>query len=160
MGHSLWGRKGLDTAEYERDAWNRQPCPFTHCWRLGGLCFSFLKLLLPLNSCSVSCVLPSATGFFHLPLININREQLAFLQYRRRAPVYYRVVLQFWGHRGQMRWKCQSLSHFQLFATPWTVPCQAPLSMEFSKQEYWSGLPFPSPEDLPNPEIETCFPAL
>ena len=40
-----------------------------------------------------------------------------------------------------------------LFATPWTVAYQAPLSMEFSRQEYWSGLPFPSPGDLPNPGI-------
>ena len=40
------------------------------------------------------------------------------------------------------------------FATPWTVACQAPLSMELSKQEYWSGLPFPSPEDLPDPGIK------
>ena len=39
-------------------------------------------------------------------------------------------------------------------ATPWTVAHQVPLSMEFSRQEYWSGLPFPSPEDLPNPGIE------
>ena len=39
----------------------------------------------------------------------------------------------------------QSLSCVQLFATPWTVAHQAPLSMEFSRQEYWSGLPFPSP---------------
>ena len=39
----------------------------------------------------------------------------------------------------------QSLSHGQTFATPWTVVCQTPLSMEFSRQEYWSGLPFPSP---------------
>ena len=38
--------------------------------------------------------------------------------------------------------------------TPWTVALQAPLSMEFSRQEYWSGLPFPSPGDLPNPEIK------
>ena len=41
-------------------------------------------------------------------------------------------------------------SHARLFITPWTVACQAPLSMEFSKQEYWSGLPFPPPGDLPN----------
>ena len=47
-----------------------------------------------------------------------------------------------------------SLSHIQLFVTPWTVACQAPLSMEFSRQEYWSGLPFTSPGDLPNPGIE------
>ena len=40
------------------------------------------------------------------------------------------------------------------FVTPWTIACQAPLSMEFSSQEYWSGLPFPFPGDLPNPGIE------
>ena len=40
------------------------------------------------------------------------------------------------------------------FLTPWTVPCQAPLFMEFSRQEYWSGLPFPSPGDLPDPGIK------
>ena len=40
-----------------------------------------------------------------------------------------------------------------------TVACQVPLSMGFSRQEYWSGLPFPSPEDLPNPGIETGSPA-
>ena len=42
----------------------------------------------------------------------------------------------------------QSLSHVQLFVTPWTLACQAPLSMGFPRQEYWSGLPFPSPGDL------------
>ena len=46
------------------------------------------------------------------------------------------------------------------FATPWTIACQAPLSMGFSRQEYWSGLPFSSPEDLPNPGIEPKSPAL
>ena len=50
------------------------------------------------------------------------------------------------------------LSHVQLFVTPWTVAHQAPLSMGFSRQEYWSGLPFPSPGDLPNPEIEPRSP--
>ena len=47
-----------------------------------------------------------------------------------------------------------------LFATPWTVAHQAPLSMEFSRQEYWSGLPFPSPGDLPDAGIEPRSPAL
>ena len=46
------------------------------------------------------------------------------------------------------------------FATPWTVACQAPLSMRFSRQEYWSGLPFPSPGDLPDPGIRPGYPAL
>ena len=55
----------------------------------------------------------------------------------------------------------KSLSRVQLFATPGrTVAYQAPLSMEFSKQEYWSGLPFPSAEDLPSPGIELGSPAL
>ena len=48
----------------------------------------------------------------------------------------------------------QSLSRVQLFATPWTVTCQAPLSMGFSRQEYWSGLPCLPPGHLPNPGIE------
>ena len=51
------------------------------------------------------------------------------------------------------------LSLVQLFVTPWTVASQAPLSMEFLKQEYWSGLPFPTPGDLPNQEIEPASPA-
>ena len=50
--------------------------------------------------------------------------------------------------------KVKSLSHVQLFVTPWTVAYQAPPFTGFSRQEYWSGLPFPSPGDLPNPEIE------
>ena len=45
-------------------------------------------------------------------------------------------------------------------ATPWTVACQAPLSVGFSRHEYWNGLPFPSPGDLPNPGIEPGSPAL
>ena len=55
------------------------------------------------------------------------------------------------------------LSHFscvQPFVTPWTVACQAPLSMGFSRQEYWSGLPCPPPGDLPDPGAETGSPAL
>ena len=47
----------------------------------------------------------------------------------------------------------------QLFATLWAVACQAPLSMQFSRQEYWSWWPFPSPGVLPNPEIEPTSPA-
>ena len=54
----------------------------------------------------------------------------------------------------------KSLSRLRFFATPWTVACQDPLSMGFSRQEYWSGLPLPSPGDLPNPGIEPGSPAL
>ena len=52
------------------------------------------------------------------------------------------------------------LRHVRLFVTPWTVACQAPLSMGFSRQEYWSGLPCPPPGDLPNPGIKPGYPAL
>ena len=54
----------------------------------------------------------------------------------------------------------KSLSRVQLFATSWTVARQAPLSMGFSRQEYWYELPFPSPGDLPNLGIEPGSPAL
>ena len=53
-----------------------------------------------------------------------------------------------------------SFSRVQLLATPWTIACQAPLSMGFSKQEHWRGLPFPSPGDLPNSGIEFRSPIL
>ena len=56
--------------------------------------------------------------------------------------------------------KVKLLSRVRLFATLWTVAYQAPPSMGFSRQEYWSGLPFPSPGDLPNPGIEPGSPAL
>ena len=55
---------------------------------------------------------------------------------------------------------CQSLSFVRLFVTPWTVHPQAPLSMEFSGQEYQSGQPLPSLEDLPHPGIKHPSPAL
>ena len=64
----------------------------------------------------------------------------------------------------QMEHKClkkvKSLSRVQLFATPWTVAYQALPSMGFSRQECWSGLPFPSPGDLPDPGIEPGSPTL
>jgi len=53
-----------------------------------------------------------------------------------------------------------SLSCVKLFATPWTVVLQDPLSMGFPRQEYWGGLPFPSPGDLPHPRIEPMSPVL
>ena len=59
-----------------------------------------------------------------------------------------------------MKVKVKSLSRVRFFVTPWTVAHQAPPSMGFSRQEYWSGLPFLSPGDLPDPGIEARSPAL
>ena len=56
--------------------------------------------------------------------------------------------------------KVKSLSRVRLFVTPWTVAHQAPPSMGFYRQKYWSGLPFPSPGDLPDPGIKPRSPAL
>ena len=78
---------------------------------------------------------------------------------------------QSWAQRGFLRFKSMEMhelvsdwvklfSHVWFFATPWTVAYQAPPSMGFSRQEYWSGLPFPSPGDLSEPKIEPRSPAL
>ena len=66
------------------------------------------------------------------------------------------------GHmgKGAEKDKAKSLSRVQLFVTPWTVAHQTPQSTEFSRQEYWSGLPFPSPGDLSNPGIKPRSPVL
>ena len=63
-------------------------------------------------------------------------------------------------YRLKVKVKVKSLSRVRPFATPWTVAHQASPSMGFSRQEYWSRLPFPSPGDLPDPGIEPGFPAL
>ena len=56
--------------------------------------------------------------------------------------------------------KVKSFSHVRILVTPWTVACQAPPSMRFSRLEYWRGLPFPPPGDRPNPGFEPGSPAL
>ena len=53
--------------------------------------------------------------------------------------------------------KVKSLSHVRLFATPWTIACQAPLSMGFSRPEYWSGLPCPPPGHFSPPRDQSCI---
>ena len=55
---------------------------------------------------------------------------------------------------------CSLPCRVRLFVTPWTIACQAPVSMEFSRQEYWSGLPFSSPRDLPDTGIKLRSPTL
>ena len=59
-----------------------------------------------------------------------------------------------------MKWSEVLVSCTQLFVTPWTAAHQAPLFLEFSRQVYWSGLPFPSPRDLPDPGIKPRSPEL
>ena len=72
----------------------------------------------------------------------------------QRISFYFKNLLK------TLKVKVKSLSHVRLFATPWTVAYQASPSMGFSRQEYWSGVSFPSPGDLPDPGIEPRSPAL
>ena len=64
------------------------------------------------------------------------------------------------GKMTNLKVKVKSLSRVRLVVTPWTVAHQAPPTVEFFGQEYWSGLLFPSPEDLPHPGMEPVSPAL
>ena len=88
--------------------------------------------------------------------------------YNVNFPLPCNIIYRFWRlgcgtsmGRGILYSACaQLLSHVWLFTTPWTVAHQAPLSMEFSRQEYWSGLPVPSPGDVPDPGIKPRSPAL
>ena len=77
-------------------------------------------------------------------------------------PLRWWVVKPDLGMGSEVKWRSEvkSLSRVQLFATPWTVTHQAPPSMGFFRQEYWSGLPFPSPGDLSDPGIKPRSPAL
>ena len=68
----------------------------------------------------------------------------------------HRVLNQMWAN-DEVKWNC---CRVRLFVIPWTVAFQAPPSMELSRQEYWSRLPFPSPGDLPDPGIKPRSPAL
>ena len=70
-----------------------------------------------------------------------------------------KILVQKWAY-GTPVCVCQFLSRVRLFVTPWTVAHQAPLSMGLSRQEYWRGLSFPSPGDLPDSEIEPGSPVL
>ena len=80
----------------------------------------------------------------------------------RKRIIYHRSLTLSWTPSFlQDKWsEVKLLSRVRLLATPWTVAYQAPPSMGFSRQEYWSGLPFPSPRDLPNPGLEPGSPAL
>ena len=68
---------------------------------------------------------------------------------KKKKKNHYSVHLKVTQFSKSIIGKVKLLSRVQLFATPWTVAYQAPPFMGFSRQEYWSGLPFPSPEDLP-----------
>ena len=95
-------------------------------------------------------------------MINLDSIKKQILHFANKSPCsqnhgFSRSLVWMWERKER---KVKSLSCVWLFAAPWTVAYKAPLSMEFSRQGYWSGLPFPSPGDLPNPGIEPGSPTL
>ena len=93
--------------------------------------------------CKVFGVLFSVAG---------GQEGLSFLLF-----FFFKNIYLF-GYSGSYLWCASILSHVHLFLTSWTVACQAPLFLGFSKQGYWSRLPFPPPGDLPNTGIKPASP--
>ena len=71
---------------------------------------------------------------------------------------YYWILCTRHGFKRHVRAVLSCFSYVQLFVTPWTVACHISLSMEFFRQEYWCGFPFPPPGDLPNPGIKPISP--
>ena len=111
----------------------------THQQKIG---LDLLSVAPPISTRSSFPLSPPQSGSFHKPLILIQQRAD-----RMKTTVTKRKKV-----------KVKSLSH--VFVTPWTGAYQSPPSVEFSRQEYWSGFPFPSPGDLPNPGIKPGCPAL
>ena len=153
----------------------RAALPF---WRARGSLLDERKLLLLFfymgnerTTASSKCDLRTLTSrcltFGFKPCFKINFWQiLTFLLWilgekiKKKSICWYLFFLSFVNQRFYgMYIRTQSLSRVWLFCNPWIVACQAPLSMEFSRQEYWSRLPFPTPGDLPDTGIKPTSPA-
>ena len=97
---------------------------------------------------------PNISDKSHPTLVSMSKHTHTLLKVFNVGIIWERILL--WNF--VCMWK--SPSRAWLFATPWTVAHQAPLSLGFSRQEYWNGLPFPPSGDLPDPGIESRSPAL
>ena len=125
-------------------------------------------MFLPLSYCSpyCKCLLCSLVCQASWTESTLKKESL-YLIHKSHHSIPIRNKSIFVKQMNEIKLQCcdskppvKLLSCVRLFATPWTVAYQAPPSTEFSRQEYWSGLPFPSPGDLPDPGIEPRSPAL
>ena len=126
------------------------------------LCFFFLVTPVLFPGVPVPALLTYRQVFFlhsHLKLGKSAPSNIA-LNRDRGVRASFMNIHHLFGVLSLVIYVCVSRSVMSNSATPWTVVCQAPLSMEFFRQEYWSGLPFPSPGNLPDPEIEPGSPAL
>ena len=154
--------------------------PWRVKWNLGqSLVFSLFCNVTAISrdnwhlNMSLNCTSPLAHWFFSINTCTATTWSRVGFMYRRETEdtdgwlrdlsiwgFYYPlwvlapILHAYWGNTVFHKWKYSSLSHVQLFVTPWTRAQQAPLSMGFPRQEYWSGLSFPFAEDLPDPGIK------
>ena len=183
VGYSLWGRKESDMAEWAHMHTNLLNDSFLGRTLRQFLLMTYSAKVLPDSplfaySCS-SWQAPETTKwtmflFRCFKLSFTVHWWLALSLILVRGFNYPEVSYKLISDDSKSEWitisHCEFLLHnpvhtcmlscfscVQLFATPWTVACQAPLSMEFLRQEYWSGLPCPSPGDLPNPGTEPIY---
>ena len=103
----------------------------------------------------------SRQNWFHIPKFSLTscvilKKKLSLSSEPQFS--HHRVIIRIFKGDNPLKVKVKSVSHVQLFATPWTVAYQAPPSMGFSRLVYWSGLPFPCPGDLPDPGIDPRSP--
>ena len=156
-GYSPWGGKELDTAE-------RLTLSLLHFGTMKNSWLSLwndgdLRWPQPAMIWSLAWVPSQRLGLVLAPQILATRPVVSDKGPGPSA-LQERILTKTESSEISMKVKVKSLSLVWLFATPWTVTYQASPSMGFSRQEYWSGLPFPSSGDLPNPGIEPGSPAL
>ena len=122
---------------------------YTHCFQVlqlpkvhvrGQTLLSFGVQFSPENDCQYSVLTIGFFICFHLSILS--------------------CVYDLWLHELSVQVVCARVLSHSVFVTPWTAACPAPLSMGFPRQEYWSGLPFPPPGDLPDPGMGSTSPAL
>ena len=141
---------------------NPPPCPPSQAYPADPSGYTFLKNSLwhsefrliapPVSSITI-------LRFFLPQGITLYQDLSAASYVVQKDPVRINCLIVMFTPAGARWILCaQSLSHVRLFATPWPVAHQAPLSMEFSRHEYLSELPFPLPEDLPSPGVEPVSP--
>ena len=146
----------MEFFQYPPEGVLKLPCIYTD-WlkvlillKIVYFCF-YSRLLLHLFG-SQKNVAPSTIS------ISQSLEHVHLLHYMAKG-IWMRLKLQTWDYPELPGWYC-CFSHIRLFSAPYTIACQAPLSVGFSRQEYWSGLPFPSPGHFPDPGIESASLAL
>ena len=112
---------------------------------------------LSLNSRTI-CLLSPFELKMHFPIGTIffqNKSHFSLSLHKLICLIWLRISSYWYAEESFFTPVCERV--FSVFATPWTIDHQVPLPMEFSRQEYWSGFPFPTPGDLPDPGIEPMF---